>query len=93
MSLVCKKELGLCIKYRGDNLKAVIDRFEGEYAVVLFGEDEIKVDIPKALLPEGAKEGSWLNINFELDVEGEMKQRERIENKLEKLRQKGKEIE
>lgn len=74
-------------------MKAVIDRLEGDYGILLFGEDEIKVDIPKALLPEGAKEGSWLIINFELDVEGEMKQRERIENKLERLRQKGKEIE
>ncbi len=72
-------------------MKAVIDRFEGDYAVVLFGDDEIKVDIPLILLPEGSKEGSWLNINFELDVEGEMKQRERIENKLERLKRKGKE--
>ena len=70
-------------------MKAVIDRFEGEYAVVLFGENEIKVDIPKILLPEDAKEGSWLNINFELDIEGEMKQRERIKNKLERLKRKG----
>jgi len=72
-------------------LKAVIDRFEGDYAIVLFGEDEIKVDIPKVLLPEGSKEGSWLNIKFELDVEGEMKQRERIEKKLERLKRKGRE--
>ncbi len=28
------------------NIKAVIDRFEGDYAVVLFGDGEIKVDIP-----------------------------------------------
>ena len=72
-------------------MKAVIDRFEDDYAVVLFGEDEIKVDIPKVLLPEGSKEGSWLNIKFELDVEGEMKQRERIEKKLERLKRKGRE--
>ncbi len=72
-------------------MKGVIDRYEGEYAVVLFGEDEIKVDVPKLLLPEGAKEGSWLNINLELDIEGEMKQRERIEKKLERLKQKGRE--
>ncbi len=72
-------------------MKAVIDRFEGEYAVVLFGDDEIKVDIPKTLLPEGAKEGSWLNINFEIDIEGERNQRERIENKLEKLKRKSRE--
>ena len=54
-------------------MKAVIDRFEGEYAVVLFGDEEIKVDIPKLLLPEDAKKKSWLIINFELNVEGEMK--------------------
>ncbi len=72
-------------------MKAVIDKFEGEYAIVLFGEDEVKVDIPKILLPEGAKEGSWLNVNFELDIEGEKKQREKIENKIERLKRKGKE--
>jgi hypothetical protein len=39
-------------------MKAVIDRFEGNLGVVLFGADEIKVNIPKKLLPKGAKEGS-----------------------------------
>jgi len=73
-------------------MKAVIDRFEGEYAVVLFGEDEIKVDIPKVLLPEGSKEGSWFKVSFELDIEGEIKQRQRIESKLERLKRKGREI-
>ena len=73
-------------------MKAVIDRFEEGYAVVLFGEEEIKVDIPKVLLPEGSKEGSWLNISFELDLEGEMKQRERIEKKLDRLKKKSKEM-
>ena len=28
-------------------MRAVVDRFEGEYAVVLFGEEEIEVDIEK----------------------------------------------
>ncbi len=73
-------------------MKAVIDKFEGEYAVVLFGEDEIKLDIPRDLLPTDAKEGSWLNINFELDIEGEKKQREKIESKLERLKRKSKEM-
>ncbi len=72
-------------------MKAVIDRFEGDYAIVLFGKDEIKVDIPKKLLPADSKEGSWLNISFELDLEGELKQRERIESKLERLKRKGRE--
>ena len=72
-------------------LKAVIDRFEGEYAVVLFGEDEIKADIPRQLLPPNLKEGSWLNVSFELDPEGEKKQREKIEGLLDKLKKKDKE--
>ena len=33
-------------------VKAVIDRFEGEYAVVLVGDEEIKLDVPINLLPE-----------------------------------------
>ena len=50
---------------RGEtNMKAVIDRFEGDHAVVLFGDDELKVDIPRQLLPPGAKEGSWLKVSY-----------------------------
>ena len=51
-------------------MKAVIDRFEGDHAVVLFGDEEIKVDIPRQLLPTGVKEGSWLKVSFELDPDG-----------------------
>ncbi len=68
----------------------MIDRFEGEYAVVLFGEDEIKVDIPKILLPEGSKEGSWLKVSFELEIEREKKQRQKMQSKLDKLKYKKK---
>jgi len=71
-------------------VKAVIDRFEGDYAVVLFGNDEIKVDIPKVLLPEGSKEGSWLNVSFELDIEETKSREKRIQSKLDKLKKKGK---
>ncbi len=71
-------------------MKAVIDRFEDGYAVVLFGDEEIKVDIPRQLLPEKAGEGSWLKVSFELDQEGEKKQREKIEGLLDKLKKKHK---
>lgn len=67
-------------------MKAVIDRFEEDYAVVLFGDDEIKVDIPKILLPEGVQEGSWLNVSFELDQEGKLGQKKKIEDLLDKLK-------
>jgi hypothetical protein len=69
-------------------MKAVIDRFEGDYAVVLFGDDEIKVDLPSKLLPEGSKEGSWLQVDFTLDPEGENEQREKISNLIDKLKNK-----
>ena len=35
-------------------MKAVIDRIEGDNAIVLFGDDEVKADIPRALLPVDA---------------------------------------
>ncbi len=70
-------------------MKAVIDRFEGDMAIVLFGNEEIKVDIPKELLPEGVKEGSWLNVNLDLDIEETTAREDRIKAKLEKLKNKG----
>jgi len=69
-------------------VKAVIDRIEGNLAVVLFGDDEVKVNIPKKLLPKGAKEGSWLKVTIDLDKEGTKKQEEKISTKLDKLKNK-----
>jgi hypothetical protein len=69
-------------------MKAVIDRFEGNFAVVLFGDDEVKVNFPKKLLPKGAKEGSWLKLTVELDPVGTAKQTEKIEGMLDKLKNK-----
>lgn len=69
-------------------MKAVIDRFEGDYAVVLFGDAEIQVDIPVVLLPEGVEEGSWLRVSFELDPEGTQGQKEKIKDMLDKLSRK-----
>jgi len=72
-------------------MKAVVDRFEGEYAILLFGDDEVKVDFPKKFLPEGTREGSWLKVVFELDQEGTKKQKEKIAGLIEKLKNKNKE--
>ena len=67
-------------------MKAVIDRFEGEFAVVLFGDEEIKVDIPRQLLPSNAREGSWLYVTFETDPGGTKKQKDKVEDLLNKLK-------
>jgi hypothetical protein len=69
-------------------MKAVIDRFVGNFAVVLFGNDETKVDVPKKLLPKGSTEGSWLKVSIDLDREGTKKQEEKIKGMLDKLKNK-----
>jgi len=69
-------------------MKAVVDRFENDDAVMFFGNDEQQVIIPRKMLPEGTREGSWLKITFELDSEGENNQRARVQNLLDKLKSK-----
>jgi len=46
-------------------MKVIIDRFEGNFAVVELGNEKL-ANLPKALLPDGAGEGSVISI--ELDV-------------------------
>ena len=67
-------------------MKAIVDRIEGEIAVVLFGDYEDKMDIPLADLPVGVKEGSCLKVCFELDDDEESTRRKRIEERLNRLK-------
>jgi len=60
-------------------MKSIIDRFEGDYAILLVGDNEIQLDVPKDLLPDDAKEGDWLNIKFELDRDETERRRERFD--------------
>lgn len=69
-------------------MKAVVDRIENDIAILLCGDSEEKVNIPLKLLPEGIQEGSWLNINFELNNTGEQQQKEKITQLLDKLKHK-----
>ncbi len=71
-------------------MRAVVDRLENGYAVLLWGEGEIKVNLPRELLPPGAGEGSILKISLEVDEEGTEKQREKISHLLHRLKGKGK---
>lgn len=65
-------------------MKITIDRFEGEYAVCLT-DDNIKIDIPAVLLPEGASEGNMYNMRFERLADEEKTVHERIEKKARRL--------
>lgn len=60
-------------------MKGVIDRFEGEVAVVE-GENRVKLEIPRNIIPKEAKEGdSILLIDGEYIINQEETQRRRVE--------------
>jgi hypothetical protein len=77
-----------------DTVKAVIDRFEGPYAILLVGDDQYKLEVLKKSLPKGIKEGTWLKLEIEgtqvlgaiIDAEETEKARQRIAEKLAALR-------
>lgn len=74
--------------------QGVIDRFEGEYAVILVGQAQRPLDVARAILPPTAREGDWLRIQFvdhqvtaiALDPETTAAVRRRIQAKLARLR-------
>ena len=71
-------------------MRAVIDRVEGELAVLLLGDQgEFRLNIPINLLPAGFKEGDVLNISIERDVLGTEQTKEPVTNLMEKLKKKG----
>lgn len=59
-----------------------IDRFEGEFAVCEL-EDRTFANLPRAFLPQAAKEGSKLSI--ELDEAATADAAERIQGKMDQL--------
>jgi hypothetical protein len=66
-------------------MRAVIDRFEGGYALLLFGDQEINVELPRELLPPGAGEGDILAVSFQIDHEAATAQKNKIAGLLDKL--------
>jgi hypothetical protein len=75
-------------------MKAVIDRFEGDKAVLLVGEEQDALVVPRTILPKGVKEGHWLKVDVEddrvlsaeIDEEETARAKERINEKLARLR-------
>ncbi len=72
--------------------KAVIDRIEGKQAILLV--DEKPLTVVKDQLPEKSKQGDWLEVEIEdgrliatkMDPEETKRARERIAEKMAKLR-------
>ncbi len=48
-------------------IRAVLDRFEGDKAVLLAGDEEVSVVWPRSLLPAGTDEGDVLWVALSVD--------------------------
>ncbi len=74
--------------------KAVVDRFEDGQAVLLVGDQERRMVVPRKSLPRRVKEGHWLKVEVQgdqlisatIDEEETARARQRIAEKLERLR-------
>lgn len=74
--------------------QAVVDRFEGDMAVVMVADEGDQLIVPRNMLPAGVKEGDWLQIEVEddrviraeLDAAATARANERIEEKLARLK-------
>jgi hypothetical protein len=71
----------------GGDVRAVLDRIEGEMAIILLGEDEmIKIDVPISLMPAGSREGDILDITFRKDEKATEEARESARATIERLK-------
>lgn len=67
-------------------MKLVIDRIEGDLAVMLISEnEEISLDIPLKYLPPEAKAGDYFNVSFTPDLESRAAAQERTKELLKEL--------
>lgn len=73
---------------------AVVDRFEGDLAVLLLDQGRGQIDVPRAALPPGVREGTWLSVTWRdgtidhiaIDEAATEAARARIADKLARLR-------
>ena len=68
--------------------RLVVDRFEGEMAVCQDPETRAMEDVPRAMLPEGTREGDVLVADgegYRLDGDEAERRRKRIARKMEDL--------
>ena len=80
-------------------MKAVIDRIEDKkHAVLILNGDGVEKVVSVADLPDGAEEGTWLEVKFdgddiksiEIDKEETEERSERIGNKMDQLKKRKK---
>jgi len=65
----------------------IIDRIEGDLAVlVLYDDERVKFNLPVRYLPEGARDGDHLQMSFVKDELSRETEKKRIDNLLEELK-------
>lgn len=69
-------------------LSAVIDRFEEDKAVLLVGDEEIKINFPRKLLDKNLKEGDYITLDIKYDAKATKEAQEEVQNLLKSLREK-----
>lgn len=69
--------------------RAVVDRFEGERAILLVGEGPEKVEVPRHLLPPEVQEGDHLRVRWTLDSAARQEAEARLRRWREALRAEG----
>lgn len=75
-------------------VRAVVDRIEGDLAVLLIGDDELERHLSAADLPEGVGEGTVVLVRqapdgwqvIEVDADAEAARRERTQHLLDRIR-------
>ena len=76
---------------RDPALKIVVDRIEGDTAVlVLYHNDAVRFNLPVECLPEGTRGGDHLRAVFTQDVESRESERNVAEQLLEELKRRTK---
>ena len=65
-------------------MKAVIDRFEGDRAVLLLGDEGQPLNVPRQVLPGKAREGTWLTLDI---IDGEPRNIKLDEQETESVRE------
>lgn len=70
-------------------LKAVIDRFEEDKAVLLLGEDEAtKVNFPRKYLDQSLKEGDYVTIEIKYDEKATEEAKAEVAKLMQELKRK-----
>jgi len=71
----------------GGSTKVVVDRIEGDLAVlVLYEDDHVKFNLPLHYLPEGVREGDHLQVSFAEDESSRQSEKNRIDDLLKELK-------